>query len=257
MGALHELLAVEKDAKDVLNKILEETLKTFNQRSSHFVESRKTYKPFKEDDKDIPEQEFSPMATTVKDKLNYAQGSIIRFIDIELQKESSNQKATADVIVELPDGSPETIIEAVPVTWLVQMETLLERIRKIYSDIPTIDPSKVWDVDKTRDNVWITKEPLIKVRTKKIPKVIEKSPATDKFPAQTEIVHSDEPVGEFTLSSASGALSPKQKSQLLDRIDRLVAAVKIARARANGQEIEPKKIGSNIFNFINKGFILK
>lgn len=257
MGVLHELLAVEKDAKDVLTKILEETLKTFSQRSSHFVESRKTYRPFKEGDKDIPEQEFSPMATTVKDKLDYAQGSIIRFIDIELQKESSNQKATADVIVELPDGKTETVIEAAPVTWLVQMETLLERIRKVYSNIPTLNPNEVWNEDKTRDNVWITKEPIIKVRTKKVPTVIEKSKATDKFPAQTEIVHTDEPVGEFTQSSASGALSPKQKSQLLDRIDRLVTAVKIARSKANGQEVESKKIGLNIFNFINQGFTLK
>ena len=56
MGKLHELLAVEKDAKDVFAKIMEETLKTFNQRSSHFVESRKTYSQFNNEDKDRPDE---------------------------------------------------------------------------------------------------------------------------------------------------------------------------------------------------------
>lgn len=254
-GKLHELLAVEKDAKDVFAKIVDETFKTFNQRSGHFVESRKTYSPFNDQDKDRPDEEFTPMVTTVKDKLDYAQGSIIRFIDIELQKERANQQASADVIVELPDGNTEVILEKAPVTFLVQMESVLERIRKVYESTPTLDPSKVWVVDDTRENVYKA-EPVERVRTKKIPRVIEKAKATDKFPAQTEIVNSDEAVGTWTLSNASGALSPKQKSQLLARIDQLIAAIKIARATANAQETEKSRIGLKFFNYINKGFEL-
>lgn len=154
MSKLHELLAVEKDAKDVFAKIMEETLKTFNQRSSHFVESRKTYSPFNNEDKDRPDEEFTPMVTTVRDKLDYSQSAIVRFIDIELQKERANQNASADIIVELPDGSSETILEKAPVTFLVQMESALDRLRKVYMEIPTIDPSKVWSIDESRVGVW-------------------------------------------------------------------------------------------------------
>lgn len=255
MGKLHELLAVEKDAKDVFSKIIEETLKTFNQRSAHFVESRKSYSPFNDKDMDRPDEEFTPMVTTVREKLDYAQGLIIRFIDIELQKERANQAASANVVVELPDGNTETIIENAPVTFLVQMENTLERLRKVYQEIPTIDPSKVWVIDETRNGVWKS-EAIERVRTKKIPKVITKSEATDKFPAQTEIVNMDEAVGIWTQTYASGALSPKQKSQILARVDQLIAGVKIARAKANAQETENCRIGSKFFNYINQGLDL-
>jgi len=255
MGKLHELLAVEKDAKDVFAKIMEETLKTFNQRSSHFVESRKTYSPFKDEDKDRPDEEFTPMVTTVKDKLDYTQGAIIRFMDIELQKERANQSASADVLVELPDGSTETILEKAPVTFLVQMESALDRVRKVYMEIPTIDPSKVWSVDESRIGVWKS-EPIERVRTKKVPTVITKSEATDKFQAQCDIIMMDEAVGTWKQTYASGGLSPKQKSQLLARIDALIAGVKIARAKANAQEIESLKVGLKFFNYINQGFDL-
>lgn len=252
-GKLYELLAVEKDAKDVFAKIIDETLKTFNQRSAHFIESRKSYSPFNDQDKDRPDEEFTPMVTTVKDKLDYSQASIVRFIDIELQKERGNQSASADVVVELPDGTTEIILEKAPVTFLVQMESALERVRKVYEEIPTIDPSKVWSDDVTRTGVWKS-EPIERIRTKKIPKVITKAEATDKFQAQTEIVMSDEAVGTWTQTYASGGLSPKQKSQLLNRIDCLISGVKIARSRANAQETESAKVGLKFFNYINQGF---
>ena len=253
MGKLHELLAVEKDAKDVFSKIIDETLKTFSQRSGHFVESRKSYSPFVEQDKDRPDEEFTPMVTTVREKLDYAQGSIVRFIDVELQKERANQHASADVVVELPDGTTETILEKAPVTFLIQMESVLERVRKFYQEIPTIDPSKIWTVDDTRTGVWKS-EAIERVRTKKVPKVITKAEATDKFQAQTEIVMSDEAVGTWTQTYASGALSPKQKSQLIARIDLLISGIKIARAKANAQETDNSRFGLKLFNYINAGF---
>jgi hypothetical protein len=251
MGKLHELIAVEKDIKTTLSKILEETAKTFNQRSSHFLESIKTYHPFKEEDKDLPDDEHVPMSSTVREKLDYAQGHVVRAIDVVLQKESANQEAKSDVIVELPDGSTEKILEEAPVTFLVQMENILESLRRTYNTIPTLDPAKKWHVDETTENVWISDE-IKKVRTKKVPRVITKAEATEKFPAQADIVHMDEAVGEFTQVYKCGGLSSKQKSYLLDRIDRLIAAVKIARAKANGQEVKSKKIGAAMFNFINK-----
>lgn len=252
MGLLHELLAVEKDAKDVFAKIIEETLKTFNQRSGHFVETRKTYSPFNDEDKDRPDEEFVPMVTTVKQKLDYAQDAIVRFMDIELQKERANQKASSDLIVEKPDGTMETLIEKAPVTFLVQMETTLERIRKVYEEIPTLDPAKVWSEDDTREGVWKS-DVVERVRSKKIPTVITKAEATDKFQAQTEIVQTDVPVGKWIQTFACGGFSPKQKSQILARIDRLMAGIKIARAKANAQEVDNSRIGNVIFKYINEG----
>jgi hypothetical protein len=256
MGQLHELLAVESDIKDVFSKIIEETTKTFNSRSSHFQETRKTYHPKDDGDKDLPDEEFVPMVTTVSDKLSYAKEHFVKLIDVVLQKERSNQKACADVIVEMPDGTPKTLIEQAPVIFLVQMENILDRIRKVYLEIPTLDPAKTWKKDETKDGVWVA-DPVKRVRTKKVPEVIVKYQATKEHPAQTDIVSMDAVVGEWTHSSSSGALSPKQKSQLLDHIDRLLAAVKIARAKANGLEIQNARIGAVFMNFINEGVEIK
>ena len=255
MGVLHELIAVEKDVKIKLTKILEEANETFTQKSSHFLESRKTYTPFKEEDKDLPDTEFTPMVTTVKAKLDYVQEYCVSAIDVALQKESANQEAKADVIVELPDGSTEIILKDAPVTFLVQMENTLEQIRKVYHSIPTLDPSKVWKVDETINDTWIS-DPIKKVRSKKVPNAFEKAKGTDKFPAQVEIIYLDEAVGEFNQQYRCGGLSSKQKSNLLARIDSLIKGVKIARAKANSQEVKNKKIGNVFFNFINKGFDL-
>ena len=252
MGKIHELLAVEKDVKDVFNKILEETAKTFNQRSAHFLETRKSYHPFNEQDKDLPDEEHTPMVTTVVDKLNYAQGHIIRFVDVELQKERANQTAKSNIMVEMPDGTTKMILEDAPVTFLVQMESALERVRKVYDEIPTLDPAKNWSKDDTQNGIWKA-EPVKRVRTKKVPKVLVKYDATKEHPAQTDVVLMDEAVGEWTHSFSSGALSPRQKSQILDRIDRLIAGVKIARAKANSQEVDSAKVGLQIFNFLNEG----
>jgi len=256
MGQLHELLAVEGDIKDVFGKIIEETTKTFNSRSSHFQETRKSYHPINAEDKDLPDEEFVPMVTTVSDKLSYAQQHFVKMIDVVLQKERSNQKACADVIVEMPDGTLKTLIEKAPVIFLVQMETILDRIRKVYFEIPTLDPAKTWKKDDTKDGVWVA-DPVKRVRTKKVPDVIVKFQPTKEHPGQSDIVQIDTVVGEWTHSSSSGALSPKQKSQLLDHIDRLLAAVKIARAKANGLEIENARIGTVFMNFINEGVEIK
>lgn len=255
MGKIHELLAVEKDVKDVFSKILDETAKTFNQRSAHFLETRKSYHPINEQDKDLPDEEHTPMVTTVMDKLTYAQGHIIRFVDVELQKERANQIAKSNVMVELPDGTTKTILEDAPVTFLVQMESALDRIRKVYDEIPTLDPAKTWSSDETKSGIWKA-DPVKRVRTKKVSKVLVKYDATKEHPAQADIVQVDEVVGEWTHSFSSGALSPKQKSQILDRIDRLIAGVKIARAKANSQEVDSAKVGLQIFNFINDGLAI-
>jgi len=251
MGKLHELLAVESDIKDVFGKIIDETTKTFNQRSEHFQETRKTYNPLNPEDKDLPDEEFKPMATTVVDKLNYSQEAFVRMIDAVLQKERANQNACADIIVTMPDGTLKTLLTNAPVVFLVQMENILSRIRSVYNEIPTLEPAKSWEKDTTQYGVWKA-EPFIRVRTKKIPTPLVKYQATKEHPAQTEIINLDEVVGKWNQTSRSGALSPKQKSQLLDHFDRLIAAVKIARAKANDREIETAIVGIQFFNYINE-----
>jgi hypothetical protein len=47
-------------------------------------------------------------------------------------------------------------------------------------------------------------------------------------------------------------ITPARKSELLDRIDKLLRAVKKARQRANGTEVVKVNVGKSIMDFINE-----
>lgn len=252
MGKLHQLLAVESDAKNAMGKVLQEARKTFTQRSGHFNEELKTYQPLNEKDTDIPAPQHSPMVTTVKAKLDYVENYIKKGMDILLQKERANQLAKASVQVAKGDGTKITLVEDVPVTVLVQMEKHLVEIRSMYDSIPTLDPAKVWTKSDTKKDVW-TAKPVVTQKTRKENEVITLHPGTDKHPPQTQLVQIDKVVGKFKTEISSGALSPKQKSKVLAKIDALIAGVKIARAKANDIEVQDAHMGDEIFQFINSG----
>lgn len=252
MGKLHQLLAVESDAKGTMVKILQEGRKTFLQRSSHFMEELKKYQPVNDKDEDWPTPQHSPMVTSVPEKLEYMEGSIKRSFDILLQKESSNQKAKANIEVAKGDGTKITLIEDVPVTVLVQMEKHLQEIRNVYDAIPTLDPAKVWEKSPTKEHTWIA-DPVITQRTKKVNEVIVLHPGSPDHPPQTQLVQIDKVVGKWITEVSSGALSPRQKSRLISKIDALIAGVKIARAKANDIEVQDAHMGDAIFQFINSG----
>lgn len=248
---LHEILAIEKDSKNTLTKVRAEALKTFVQKQGHFDETRKTYSPFKEGDRDIAEQTFQPMVTTVDDKLKYVQGYFRKVVDQSNEKEMANCKAYGDIVVVAEDGSETNIASNVPVQMLVQLENHLIEFRTLCDTVPTLDPNKKWTKDEQRAGVYQAEE-MKAVRTKKEPTPLVLHAGTDKHKPQVEVVQVDNPVGEWTTKISSGRLTPIQKSELLGRIDALVVAVKSARARANSIDVESRStMGRELLNFIN------
>ena len=253
-GKLHQLLAVEKDIKNKAQKIITERKETFTQRSKLFNEHRKSYKPIMDDDQMLPTGEFEPMQSTVKDQLDYLEGTIVQTMDILFQKERTNCLAKADIEIDQGDGTKKTLIKDVPVTALVQLENLLEDIRtRVYDAIPTLDPAKVWSPDPNTKNVFIA-EPVKSLSIRKSQEPLVLVPPTDKHPAQAQLITVDRPAGNWTTNTRSGCLSSRQKSNLLDRLEKLIAGTKIARAKANDIEVQHAEIGKICFNYINEAF---
>ena len=251
MGQLHELLAVEKDVRNVFQKLLQETQKTFSQRTSHFQESKKVYEALDDIERDVNE-EFTPMVTTVREKLDYVEKHFAKSIDVMLQKERSNQVAKADWEVEQLDGTKKTILKDVPVTMLVQLETMLTDMRTmVYNNIPTLDPMQVWTLDPNRKNVY-NAQPRKKARTAKVPKPIQLAAATKEHAAQVQLIQEDIVVGHVISTISSGALSPKQKSNIMDTLDKLISGAKIARAKANDIPVDKATVGKSIFQFLRE-----
>ena len=93
-------------------------------------------------------------------------------------------------------------------------------------------------------------EPYQTSKTKKIMKNHVKAEATKEHPAQVETYTEDVVVGYWTTLKFSGAVPAKERNEMLDRVKKLQEAVKCAREEANGMEVESKKIGGAVLQYI-------
>ena len=235
MGKLHELLAVEKEAVGKMNKILIEGKDTYSKRTDHFSGFVKTLSVFKEEDKHLEEaaSERKEMVTTVHDKLEYVLGAVQDVINIRFQKDCANAQAQANIVV---DG--QTLATDVPATTLLALEDILRELRIMCDMIPTLEPGVKWvDDPNMGKHVKRAEYPEKTLRAKKKTVYVEVAKATDKHPAQIREETQDVNIGVYITEKFSGRISPAEKVVLLDKIEKLTAAVKKARARANEEEV--------------------
>lgn len=247
MSKLHELLAVESELESANKMILAETKGTFSKKVSHFGGHVKTYKALDDNDVDTVPEQHQEMVTTVNDKLDYMFGEhVAPYIDAVLQKEATNQGATADLVVEDVE-----IAKELPATFLLGLETKLRQWRDVLQQAPTLQPGVAWKKDETRGpNVYVTEHAEETMRTKKIMKPVVLAEATKEHKAQVKESTEDVPVGKFTKVSWSGMMSPAEKSDMLKRLDALIRATKQARMRANQQNVVDAHIGSALADFV-------
>ena len=246
-GKLHELLAVEADLEGRAKVIMQETQKVFKEKPALFMGAVRTYKPFVEDGIAYPE-EHQALTSTVDDKLAYTSKVIESWFDGLAQKEATNQVAKADLEV---DGV--IIAKDLPATFLLGLESRLKVVRDMYANIPTLSVGTEWKQDEAKGaGVWSIAHPEETMKTMKTTKSKVLYEATDKHPAQIDKWEEVENVGKYTKFVWCGMVTPARKSQLLDRIDTLIRAVKKARQRANSVEVVSVNVGKSIMDFINK-----
>lgn len=248
MGKLHMLLAIEPDKKGAAEKILAETINTFNKKQDHFTGQLRQYEPVDDEDLERFDNEEKTMVTTVRAKLDYTENALCDVIDLLYQKEETNTQARADLV--LPSGS--VLAEQVPATVLLNLENRFKAIRAMYLEIPTLSPDEQWFLDETRKDTYRSKT-KVTYKTKKVTTPLILYPHTDKHPAQVKEVTEDKRQGTWSTTKWSGMLSPSEKSKLLSRVDELIQAIKCARVKANDQEAATKKIGRKLFDYINQG----
>ena len=241
----HMILAIEKDIKTSAAKVISECSAVFN-KSERFIETSKRYTPLNDADNDRPDEEFSPMVTTVDAKLTYVRPYVEKVVDVLLQKEATNQIAKANVILE----NGEIIAKDIPVSALLQYESIFADFRnQVLNTIPTNDPKINWtESTETGERIYVADT----VETKRTIKVQEfiTLDVGEKFPKAIEKVSKDQVVGTWYKGQKSGMLSPYAKSQLLKRCDEVIEAIKKARAYANSTEVVNVKCAANIFDFI-------
>lgn len=249
---IHELIAIEKDAKKAFDDSLSAT-EAILQSSGMFSETTKSYAAIKDDDNtEKPDVEHRPLQKTVKEVLRDLAKNATKTINISLQKEEANTRAKADLVVTDKDDKEHTLGKGIPVTTLVQLEGHLGKVRDKILGIPVLDPSIEWENnDKSVDGTWKSKTAKRTTKTKKVYTPVHLAKATKEHKEQVQLVNEDTVIGHFSTSYVSGAFSPAKRKEMIEAIDAVISGVKMARSRANSTDIDKGLLlGKAIFDFI-------
>ncbi len=244
MAKLHELIAAEKHTKTRSYAVISELYKAV-QKPQLFSGQVRTYQKKDDAGEDLP-QEHQHVQAKLTELLDYLRAAHSTIIDLTAQKDLTNQKAMASVII---DG--QVLLPELPVTTLLMLEKQLTDLHTFVKALPELDASEQWTYDT--DAGLCRSAPVRTHRTRKMQKAIVLYDATDKHPAQTQLITEDEIVGYWSTQKVSTAIPKMRKQQMLTRIDMVLCGVKEARERANGIDAAPKQsIADKIFSYVMK-----
>lgn len=245
MTKLHQLLAIEKGEKTRANRDSTDIHKR-SLKAELFQGRVSTYRPFDEENGEKQPDKHQLVQLRADEVLSGLRNAMTRIFDITATRDVANKETKATVVVD-----SKTIMEDVPVSFLIYMEKSLDDEETALRKLPTLPTNVEWKWDDNR-NLFVT-EPAKSYRSAKIDKVIVKSDATKEHPAQVDIRPADVQVGEWTTTQFSGAIPAKRKAEILARIVKLKEAVKFAREEANGVEVKDVKVGKALFDYIFDG----
>lgn len=245
MGQLHEVLSVESTLESASKKLVAESLKSLN-KENLFSGHTKKLEHFSSEHDHLNTTDVVKLESTVDENIDYVVDAVAQYWDAVLQKDLTNQKASADIVV---DGV--TIATSVPATFLLGLEKKLVELRKLYESAHTLPPGKNWVRDEQeKQGVYKSTDEEIQFKEEKTPKFITIAEATERHPAQVTERMEVTKIGKYVTTRQSGLLAPLDKAMRISRIDKLILAVKKSRQRANQQEIEKRNIGADLFNYI-------
>lgn len=241
MPKLNQIIAVEKGIKGRAEKELTEA--HHGLKKADLVSGiSKVYRPTSSDGEELPPQ-GNRVQVNVEDVLARTATILTELFDITATKDFANCSARADVEV---DG--KVLVPNAPVTYLLWLEKRLTLIHEFVKELPRLSESDTW-VRDDQGGGWMTPEERTH-RTKKIPQAFVKAAATDKHPAQVDVVHEDVIVGWWHTVKRSGAVPAARVRQLLERVQRLQSAVKVARETANMSDAPKVETGKKVFDYL-------
>lgn len=243
---LNEIIAVTTGKKSEVTKSVAETYHKI-QKESLFDGISRTYRPREELGERLPPEIKQPQLR-VKDLISNAVKSWKELFDVVFTLDHGNTKARAEINVLTSGDAPLTLLTDVPSTTLLFLEKQLVDVKTFITKLPTPDPSEVWEYSSQLD--CLATKPTQTARTKKVQKPLVMYPATVEHPAQTQLVTEDVIAGDWTQILYTTRIPAQEKNEILERIDKLLDAVKVARERANSTPVEKKKMGDLLLSYI-------
>jgi hypothetical protein len=250
MSKLHELLAVHGSLSGQASKVRQELMVTFNKKRNLFEGRMKSFTPNEEVAGAIAIEEQQDVQSTIAREIEWVSKHLAKAVDIAYQVDTANTIAKADVVTE----EDEIVAKDVPATTLLQLEKRVAEWKDLIVAIPTLDPAKGFQPDESSGKGFWKAREVTKMRTRKDKKPLVLYDATDKHPAQTQVLDVDTVVGKILEQEWSGLITPTLKADLLDRVETLYRAITKARSKANEQDVDTKdkKIGADLLEYVFK-----
>lgn len=241
MKKLNQVLAVEKGVKSESYSQITGIHKT-NQKPDLFSGFSRSYRRINDEGEDYP-AENKKVQLQAEDVIKNASMVWTKMFDVTATKDWGNMKAVADVKV-----GDKVLIKGAPVPFLLFLEKQLNDVRKFVETLPTLDEADDWVKD---GNAGLFRTGTISThRTKKVQKPIVLYDATDKHPAQTQLLTEDVLVGYWDTTKLSGAIPAPRKKLILANLEAFSNAVKMAREEANGVLVDDVSVGHTIFDYL-------
>lgn len=240
----NQVIAIEKGVKSRTQRVLTDLHHAMQKPS--LVSGQ--IKNFKKVDEAFPDQpaENIKVQFIVDDVLKKVEKALVELLDVTATKDWGNCEAKADIVVK-----GKTLIEQVPVSYLLFLEKQLVDLHTFLLKLPTLDPAFDWTRDE--NSKLFKTAPLQVQRTHKTQQPIVLYDATPEHPAQTQLISIDKLAGYWETVQLSGALPIPKHEELLERTETLQKAVKEARERGNSCKIEKREVGEKLLNYIFTG----
>ena len=241
----HQVIAWCNAAKTSMQRTITD-LHHKMQKLQLFSGLSKRYRP-KDEEGDLLPEENTKVQTTVVAELREMRRVVVDALDALITLDATNCAARADIDV---DGV--VLVTDVPVTTLLALEKILTDWHTFFDKLPVLDTATDW---YTGTDGISRSMPFETVRTKKVPIRFVRSEATDKHPAQVDVLQEDVIVGYWTKNDLSGALPVAAKTNILRRLEKLRLAGQAARSVANSVEAPVRRLGAILFDHVTEGVI--
>lgn len=239
---LSALLGIQKTVKENTQRTIDTVYKEIQKRVL-FDGLTRTYRPRDEENGEQLPAEGTLVQNRTETMLTDLTKMWARMLNVTATVDVTNTHAAAPIVV-----GDRTISEPLPATHLVYLEKQLVNLHTLVKAAPVLDPAKPWAWDNELE-LW-TSGPTESVRSKKVPRNHVRFEGNDKHAPQVDVYNEDVTVGTWSKTDLSGAISPRRKRELLDRIQELLAAVRVAREEANATEVTDVDYGSELFSYI-------
>jgi hypothetical protein len=238
---LNQVIAIEKGAKNRIYSAITELHKN-SQKPDLYYGFNKSYESKEEGGEQFPPEQKKVVMRS-EDVLGEARKLFTEIMDITATKDFANMSACADIKI-----GENVLVKDVPVPYLLFLEKQLTDLRTFIDKLPVLDEADDWSKDEASG---LFKTASLKThRTQKVSEPIVLYDATKEHPAQTQLITKDVVVGYWNQVKHSGAITRGDKRQLLEKVERVLEAVKTAREEANSVEAPNKKVGADILDYL-------